>query len=338
MGHMTLAIGLLSGGLDSTLAARLILEQGIRVHAVNFVSPFCTCTPKHAGCSAVATAIRQLGNIPLTTVALGDEYLEMVRHPKFGHGRNLNPCIDCRILKLRHAARLMREMGAAFLFTGEVLGQRPMSQHRRALEIIDRETGLEGLILRPLSAALLPPTEPEKQGLVDRSRLPSIRGRSRKPQLTLASEFSIRDFRCAGGGCLLTDTHFAARVRDLLAHEPAATVRDIPLLKIGRHFRLAGGIKVVVSRNKDEGDMLLRLSRADDLKLIPHNFPGPTTLIRGGEAPVALPILLSYVRHDLPEDAVIRVETEGVGPRLIPRRDFPAPHHPPAIGEPHDDP
>lgn len=163
----TKAVGLLSGGLDSTLAAKFMLEQGIEVCAINFTSPFCTCTPKKAGCAAVITAVRELGNIRLRRVSLGDEYLEMVKSPKHGYGSGINPCIDCRIMKVRKAGEYMKEIGASFLFTGEVLGQRPMSQHRQAIDIIDRKSDLKGRILRPLSAAHFEPTIPEQEGMVD---------------------------------------------------------------------------------------------------------------------------------------------------------------------------
>lgn len=173
------AIGLLSGGLDSTLAAKLMLEQGIDVYVINFTSPFCTCTPKKAGCAAVITAVKELDGIPLKRIALKDEYLEIVRNPMHGHGSGMNPCIDCRIMKIRKAGKYMHEMGASFVFTGEVLGQRPMSQHRAAIDIIDRESGLKDYILRPLSAANFKPTVPEIKGWVDRSKLLDISGRSR---------------------------------------------------------------------------------------------------------------------------------------------------------------
>lgn len=160
------AVGLLSGGLDSTLAAKLMLEQGIEVYAINFTSPFCTCTPKKTGCAAAVTAVKTLGGITLKRVALGDEYLEIVRNPRHGYGSGMNPCIDCRIIKIQKAGEYMREIGASFVFTGEVLGQRPMSQHRATLRIIDRESGLDGFIVRPLSAKLFPPSIPEKEGWV----------------------------------------------------------------------------------------------------------------------------------------------------------------------------
>jgi len=272
------AVGLLSGGLDSTLAARLLLDQGIDVHAINFVSPFCTCTPKSMGCSAVARAVQQLGNIPLQRVAMGDDYLLMVKSPRYGHGRGINPCIDCRIMKIRMAAQYMREIGASFLFTGEVLGQRPMSQHRRAMRTIDRESGIAGLILRPLSASHFPPTEPELRGWVDRAKLLGFDGRSRKPQIALAKEKNIVDYPCPGGGCLLTDKLFAEKLRDYFLHCAAPSVKDMPLLKIGRHFRTKNLRKTIVARDEREGQALERLAPLSMYLFIPVNFCGPSIL------------------------------------------------------------
>jgi tRNA-uridine 2-sulfurtransferase len=278
----TKAVGLLSGGLDSTLAARVLLDQGIDVHAINFVSPFCTCTPKSKGCSAVVKAVEQLGNIPLKRVAMGDDYLRMVRSPKHGHGRGLNPCIDCRIMKIRMAAEYMRQIGASFLFTGEVLGQRPMSQHRRAMQTIDRESGISGLILRPLSASHFPPTEPERAGIVDRSKLLGFEGRSRKPQIALAKEKNIADYPCPAGGCLLTDKLFAQRLSDYFSHCAEPSVKDIPLLKVGRHFRKPDGNKNIVARDERECRLLERLAPPSMHVFIPVNFSGPTILSDDG--------------------------------------------------------
>jgi len=188
------AVGLLSGGLDSTLAAKLMIEQEIDIYAINFTSPFCTCTPKAAGCAAVVTAVMGLGNIPLKQVALRDEYLEIVRNPKHGYGSGMNPCIDCRIMKIKKAGDYMQKIGAAFIFSGEVLSQRPMTQHKPTLNLIDRESGLQGYILRPLSAVHLEPTIPEMKRQVDRSRLLGISGRSRKTQISLAAEKGIKDY------------------------------------------------------------------------------------------------------------------------------------------------
>ena len=304
---MKKAVGLLSGGLDSTLAARLMLEQGIEVFVINFTSPFCTCTPKNAGCAAVITAVRELGGIPLRRVSLGDEYLEMVREAKHGYGVGINPCIDCRIMKIRKAGEYMRETGATFLFTGEVLGQRPMSQHRQAIELIDRESGLQGYILRPLSAAHFKPTIPEEQGWVDRSRLLGISGKSRRTQISLAAEKGIRDYPCPAGGCLLTDKNFAHRMRDYFRFTPKPSAQDIPLLKVGRHFRLHSGEKVIVARNEHECKTLKRICPDTDHLLCPANFSGPAVVFQGKALGAAVEKMLAYTKRTLPEDARVAV-------------------------------
>ncbi len=274
------AVGLLSGGLDSTLAAKLMLEQGLEVYAINFTSPFCTCTPKNAGCASVITAVKELGGIPLKRVALGNEYLEIVRNPQHGYGSGMNPCIDCRIMKIRKAGEYMREIGASFLFTGEVLGQRPMSQHRAALAIIDRESRLEGFIVRPLSARLLSPSIPEREGWIERESLLGIRNRSRKPQMALAAAYGIADYPCPAGGCLLTDPGFARRMKDLMDHSKF-TLNDAELLKIGRHFRLVPQAKLIVGRNRDENRRLMGLADKNDICLWPEEVKGPVGIVRG---------------------------------------------------------
>ena len=318
------AVGLLSGGLDSTLAARLMLDQGIEVHAVNFHSPFCLCTAKRAGCAAAVTAVRELGGIPLKRMALGEDYLDMVRQPRHGYGRGMNPCIDCRIMKLKKAAEHMREIGAAFLFTGEVLGQRPMSQHRRALDLIDRDTGLRGLILRPLSAAHLEPTVPEQEGWVDRTKLLDIAGRSRKRQMALAAEAGIHEFACPAGGCLLTDENFAERLRDHLRHVDRVSWKDVALLKVGRHRRLANGDKVIVARNEEECRSLRNLAGEDDHVLTP-DFPGPVVVLQGDDVTAAMESVRTYTTKPIPEQATIRHEHRGLCEQL------PAPANVPGV-------
>jgi tRNA U34 2-thiouridine synthase MnmA/TrmU len=301
--NRTKAVGLLSGGLDSTLAAKLMLEQGIEVYAVNFTSPFCTCTPKNAGCAAVVTAVKRLGNIPLKQVALRDEYLEMVRNPKHGYGSGMNPCIDCRIMKIRKASEYMHKIDASFLFTGEVLGQRPMSQHKRALELIDRESGMGRYTLRPLSAVQLEPTIPEVNGLVDRTKLLDISGRSRKKQIALADEKDIKDYPCPAGGCLLTDRYFADKMRDYLAFTKQSSIRDIPLLKIGRHFRLPNGDKVIVARNENECKSLNNLCAKNDHLLVPFDFRGPTALLQGNSFHAAIGKIFYYTKGSVQKTA-----------------------------------
>ena len=194
---MSTAIGLLSGGLDSTLAVKLMLNQDIEVMVLNFITPFCTCTKK--GCKHEASRIANEFGIVIKVIAAGDDYIKVVRNPKHGYGKNMNPCIDCRTFMLKKAKEYMEEIGASFLFTGEVLGQHPMSQRREAMTLIEKEAGLEGLILRPLSAQFLEPTIPEKEGLIDREKLLGIRGRLRKPQMELTEELGIKDYQCPAG-------------------------------------------------------------------------------------------------------------------------------------------
>ena len=274
------AVGLLSGGLDSTVAIQLMLDQGIEVSAFNVVTSFCCCTPRESSCSAAQSAVRQLG-IDLRVINVTDEFLPVVANPKHGHGSGMNPCLDCRILMFRKAREYMDEIGASFAVTGEVLGQRPMSQRRDAMRLIDRESGLEGYVLRPLSAALLEPTVPEEKGWVDRDRLLALSGRSRKPQMELAENMGLRDYPCPAGGCLLTDPVFAGRVRDLLENAGELRLEDIGLLKLGRHFRLNPKAKAAVGRDQDENHQLGNLLRDGDYALEVSGQPGPLTLVRG---------------------------------------------------------
>ncbi|MFN7170178.1 MAG: hypothetical protein ACK4NT_02910, partial [Candidatus Omnitrophota bacterium] len=213
------ALSLLSGGLDSTLATKLVYDLGIELEAIYFYTIFCTCNRGGNGCGFYARNITRQLNIPLKMVNTTEEYLKIVRSPKFGYGSNLNPCIDCRIFIFKKAKEYMREREAKFIVTGEVLGERPMSQNLRSLKLIEKEAGLEGLVLRPLSARLLEPTIPEKEGWVEREKLLNLQGRSRKPQMRLAKEWGINDYPCPAGGCLLTDPIFSQRVKDLLEHD-----------------------------------------------------------------------------------------------------------------------
>ena len=266
---MTKAILLLSGGLDSTLAGKLLLELGVEVEAVNFVSPFCLCTPKSQGCPAGMKAAEQLG-IPLKVFACGEDYLEIIKHPRFGHGSGVNACVDCRIHMFTRARKIMIERGADFVATGEVLGERPMSQHRRAMAIIERESGLSGRLVRPLCAQLLAPSEPETEGIIEREHLKAIQGRRRKPQFDLARELGITDYLCPAGGCLLTEKEFAARFRELLEYKPDFGMADARMLRYGRHFRLPGGTKVIVGREDAENERLERAASDEDVLMLPN--------------------------------------------------------------------
>jgi tRNA U34 2-thiouridine synthase MnmA/TrmU len=272
----TKALALLSGGLDSTLAVKLVLNQGIDVEAINFVSPFCLCGK--GGCGASEAARRF--NIPLKTMSVGEDYLRVIRKPKFGYGKNMNPCIDCRIFMLKKAKKYAKETGAAFIFTGEVLDQRPMSQHKKTLDLIEEEAGLKGKILRPLSAKLLQETDFEKKGLVNRERLLDIEGRSRRKQIELAEKLGIRDYPCPAGGCLLTYREFADKMRDLFEHKKAVSLKDVALLKVGRHFRF-GKNKIIVGRNESENKILLQIKKEEDYYFEAQGCGSPVTLLQG---------------------------------------------------------
>ena len=272
------ALALLSGGLDSTLAAKLILNQGIDIVAVNFVSPFCVCEKGWGGASEAA---KQLG-VPLKVMSVGYDYLKMLRKPKHGYGKNMNPCIDCRIFILKKAKKYAKEIGAAFIFTGEVLDERPMSQHFKAMKIVEEESGLKGEILRPLSARLLPKTVIEKKGLVDRKKLLDIRGRSRKRQIKLAEEFNINDYPGPAGGCLLTCREYAIKLRDLFQHTKRCSMADVSLLKVGRHFRF-GKNKIVVGRNEAENKVLTANKAQSDYYFEVADVGSPITVLQGAK-------------------------------------------------------
>jgi tRNA-uridine 2-sulfurtransferase len=264
-------VGLLSGGLDSILAAKILQAQDVHVICVTFVTPFFGAEP---GIKAGAT----LG-IPIHILDIGEKHLEMLKKPIFGYGRQMNPCIDCHALMLREAGRFMEEQGADFLFTGEVLGQRPMSQRREALRSVENLAGYPGRILRPLSARLLAPTIPEIEGLIDREQLLDLHGRSRKPQMALAEAFGIADYPQPGGGCVLTKEGFGKKLGQLLRNIPHAGAREVELLKWGRHFILPEGSLCVVGRNETDNNRLQALAESSDFLLHVEDCPGPIGLL-----------------------------------------------------------
>ncbi|MFO8052556.1 MAG: hypothetical protein R6U54_01165 [Candidatus Omnitrophota bacterium] len=272
------AIALLSGGLDSILAAKLVKEEDVEVIALHFNNPFSVCSQDQKQ-KLLRKVTSQLG-IRLENKTLGKNYLAMIKKPKYGYGKNLNPCIDCRIYILKKAKEYMEKIGASFLITGEVLGQRPMSQHRKALAQIEKNSELEGLILRPLSAKLFSKTIVEKKGWVDRKNLLNISGRSRKQQLQLADNYKIKDYFWAGGGCLLTDSSFCRRLEDLIKSE-RLTLENIEFLKVGRHFRFNPLFKFIVGRDQQENKRIEQLKKEDDFIFKPLDKAGPTGLGRG---------------------------------------------------------
>ena len=270
------ALGLFSGGLDSALAIKLVQDQGIEVIAINFVSPFCTCV--NEGCSIVGLA-EKLG-VKIKLMNKGTDFFKIVRNPKHGYGKNVNPCIDCKIFILKKSKAYAKEIGAKFLFTGDVVGQRPMSQHFKTLMLIEKEAGLSGKIVRPLSASLLPPTEAEKKGWINRKKLLAFEGRRRAPQIDLAKKFKIDGFMCGGSGCRLTDKSYAKRIRDLFEHQKRTILNDFVLLNFGRHYRFNEN-KIVTGRNEFENNKITALKKKSELIFQIKDVEGPTTIIRG---------------------------------------------------------
>lgn len=275
-----LGLGLISGGLDSLIATLLMKLQNIKVIGLNFKSPFCTCDKAYQNSECGLNLYYKKLGIKIYFLQKGNDYLEIVRNPKFGYGRNLNPCIDCRIYILKRAREFGNDFSADFIFTGEVLNQRPKSQNFKALDLIEKESGLQGKLLRPLSALLLKPTTLEENGLIDRSKLLGIKGRSRKIQLELARKHNLLNNYYACGGCLLTDKKFSERMCDYLNFNKNPTIEDIRLLKYGRHFRYKNA-KIIVGRNEIENKILLQIKKPDDLILETRNVEGPITIIQG---------------------------------------------------------
>ncbi len=271
------AVGLFSGSLDSILATKLVTEQGIGVVALNFKLPF--PIPGRVPTDEQLQMVAAMLGVNLVSVEAGEDYLDIIRAPQFGYTRGMAPCVDCVAYMLKKAGELMREIKADFVFTGEVLGQQPLSQSKRSLKILERLSGLEGRLLRPLSAKVLEPTMPELSGLVRRERLLDFHGQSRRRQIRLAREFGIVNYPIPGAGCLLRDANFAARCRDAIEHNEFR-LSEVKLLRYGRHFRLPSEAKVVVGRNKEENCILEQLAKPGDVICRPTEVPGPVVLLR----------------------------------------------------------
>jgi len=266
------ALGICSGGLDSMLSGVILREQGIDVEWINFETPFFSS-------EKARKASRQTG-IPLHVKDITGAYLKMLRNPPRGYGKHMNPCMDCHAMMFNMAGSMMQEKGYDFLFSGEVVGQRPMSQTKPSLRYVEKASGFDGYILRPLSAKNLPETIPEKEGLVDREQLLDLSGRSRKPQIALAKEYGITEYPAPAGGCLLTDKGFSDRLKDLMKHQDLFTKNELHLLKYGRHIRLKSGEKVIVGRTKDDNEMMAQhydIKRDTMIRL--KGSPGPMVLI-----------------------------------------------------------
>ena len=267
------ALSVFSGGLDSMLAAEVVRAQGVEVLGLFFESPFFSSEKARRSASTI--------RLPLKVIDITKRHLEVVKNPKHGHGENMNPCIDCHALMIRCAGELLEEEDAKFIITGEVLGQRPMSQNRQSLAVVAKESGFDRVLLRPLSAKHLSTTLPEEMGWIDREKLLDWSGRSRKPQMALATQLGIGEYPSPAGGCLLTDGIFSRRLRDLLSARPDCERREIDLLKLGRHFRIDSKTKVIVGRNKRENQGIEALAKPEDLLLRTTAIPGPTVLVLG---------------------------------------------------------
>ncbi len=319
------ALGLCSGGLDSILAGLVLREHGVAVEWVSFETPFFSA-------DKARKASRNTG-IPLTVKDITPVYMEMLRNPRCGYGQNMNPCLDCHTLMFRIAGEMMAEKNADFLFSGEVVGQRPMSQTRTSLRYVEKHSGHEGRIVRPLSIQLLPETIPEQEGLIDRNALCGISGRGRKEQIALAEKLGVTDYPAPAGGCLLTDRMYTVRLKDLFDHQKTSAVDELHLLRYGRHFRLDPHTKIIVGRDKQDNEAILRHYQPDrDTFIKTPEVPGPVVLVPNSSdreavmKAAALCVGYSKTPHDTPEVRIITpagkevVRVKGMPPEAVRNR------------------
>lgn len=305
------AIALFSGGLDSTLAMKLIIDQGIEVIACNINTGFGSTKDRLAHmknmCEQVGAEFR--------SVDIRDEYLkEVLFTPKYGYGKNFNPCIDCHAKMFEVAKRKMEEWGASFLISGEVLGQRPMSQNSESLQKVLDLSNCEGLLLRPMSAKSLAPTIPEIEGWVDREKLENISGRNRERQMELAEKFGLKDYEAPGGGCLLTDENFSNKIRDFIAHDTFA-VEDIPTLKYGRQLRLPEGAKLIIGRNAEDNAILEAIENPKYIH-IRTELVGPHAMLSrtasDNDKTLAAKLILAYCKTGFEGEQTLMFDDEAV--------------------------
>ena len=298
---------LVSGGLDSQLAVRVLERAGAEVECLCFASPFFSPDAARKAASALG--------VPLTVVDFTDDSIALVKNPPHGFGGAMNPCIDCHATMIRRAGELMAERGFDFVATGEVMGQRPMSQNRQSLGVVERSSGLEGRLLRPLCAKLLEPTIPEREGLLDREKLFDIQGRSRERQIALAKELGIVEYPSPAGGCKLTEEGFGRKLKDLMDHEGLDDRRLVEMLSCARRFRLPGGTGVMLGRDRVENGLLAKSADLGAL-VAPLNCPGPTALLpggpRGGDLDLVVRLVAAYSKCDrLEGDVVVRTTVSG---------------------------
>ncbi len=300
------ALGLCSGGLDSILAGLVLQRAGVAVTWVSFETPFFSVDK--------ARRASENTSIPLIVKDITPRYMEMLKNPKCGYGQHMNPCVDCHSLMFRIAGEMMPEGGFDFLFSGEVLGQRPMSQTKPSLRYVEKHSGFDGYILRPLSAKRLPETIPERKGWVRREDLLDLSGRGRKAQIQLAGKFGVKEYPNPAGGCLLTDKNYSVRLKDLFDHSENQTENELRLLQYGRHFRLSPGAKAVVGRDQRDNEALLGLydPKRDVLIKAPH-VPGPVVIVPGGASPVeiqqAAAVCVGYSRSPKGEPVEVTITT-----------------------------
>ena len=303
------ALALFSGGLDSILAVQLIREQGVSVVGICFESPFFMANKGIQSAQAIG--------LPLKVVDITEDLLKIVLNPKHGYGKGMNPCIDCHAFMFAVTGEMLEEEKAHFIISGEVLGQRPMSQNFRSLFTVSHSSGFQDLILRPLSAKLLPETLPEIKGWVKRENLLGLSGRSRRPQIELAQRFGIGVYPSSAGGCLLTDKVISRRLKDLISCHEDLSRRDLDLLKVGRHFRLGKTAKIVVGRDQRENELIDSETRKGDTLLTVESFPGPTVLVTGDpsgeDIQLAADITASYSDAPSGKPVAVRVTSGDKG-------------------------
>jgi tRNA-specific 2-thiouridylase len=299
-------LGLCSGGLDSILSALLLKSQGIDVTWICFETPFFS--------SESAQKASSQTDIPLITYDITDDYMEMMKNPKAGFGKNMNPCMDCHTLMFAKAGEVLKNKNFHFLFSGEVLGQRPKSQNKNSLRYVEKNSGFDGQILRPLCAKLLPQTLVEQKGLVDREKLMDISGRSRKVQMQMANDFGIKEYPSPAGGCLLTDKIFSARLKDLMNIQKTYKKNELYLLRYGRHFRLDNKTKVIVGRSKKDNEQLIKYYDKNIDVLLKHaNMAGPDVILTGistkQNIQQAAALCAGYTKTKAGDKALIRIIT-----------------------------
>lgn len=310
-------LSLLSGGLDSQLAVCVLRAAGAYVEGVTFATPF--FQPDSAKKAAAAL------DLPLHVVDFTDDEIALVENPPHGFGGAMNPCIDCHARMIARAGEMMTARGFDFVSTGEVLNQRPMSQNKQSLGVVEKCSGLKGRLLRPLCAQLLEPTIPEQEGLIDRSKLLALSGRRREPQMALAAQFGLVDYPSPAGGCKLTEKGFGRRLKDLLDHEGLRERRLVELLNIARRFRLPGGTGVILGRDAQENRTLQERLAPSDTLVAPVSVPGPTAILPSVASPadldLAAAIVCAWSRYDqFQGNITVKVVANGVQTeRAVPR-------------------